>query len=99
VPDVREDDVHPALRTGSRESDAGLAVRRQRIDAEMAARRRAQARRSTMTLQSSAVRSAGDGIDCERAKAMRDQWERDVGLRRTIDLMRHWQDFVYQHCG
>ena len=72
-----------------------LAWKRYRIEREMAMRNRAQ--RAATPSGRAAVLPAG-GSACERAKAERDAWERRVGLGRTIDGMRAWQDYVYRAC-
>lgn len=72
-----------------------LAWKRYRTEREMAARNQAQ--RTQSHSQSAVVVPAGGG-ECAQAKAARDAWERRVGLNRTIDGMRTWQDYVYRAC-
>lgn len=72
-----------------------LAWQRHRVEREMA-ERRARARQAR-TSASTAVMPAG-GTACAQAKAERDAWERQVGLARTIDGMRFWQDRVHRAC-
>lgn len=72
-----------------------LAWKRYRIEREMQARN--TARRDQRDSGTAVVLPAG-GNACERAKAERDAWERRVGLNRTIDGMRDWQDYVYRAC-
>lgn len=72
-----------------------LAWKRYRIEREMQAR--SQAQRARAASGSAAVLPAG-GSACERAKAERDAWERRVGLNRTIDGLRAWQEHVYRAC-
>ena len=38
------------------------------------------------------------GSDCAQARADRDAWERRVGLQRSVDGMRAWQERVYEAC-
>lgn len=35
---------------------------------------------------------------CRKARAQRDDWERRVGLRRTFDDLRRWQERVDRAC-
>lgn len=72
-----------------------LAWKRHRIEQEMAARNR-QAR-STPAAATGAVLPVGTDA-CTRAKAERDAWERRVGLHRTVEGLRFWQDHVYRAC-
>lgn len=72
-----------------------LAWKRYRTEREMAARN--QAMRSRSSSGSAVVLPAG-GDACARAKADRDAWERRVGLGRTIDGMRAWQEHVQRAC-
>ncbi|HZX81619.1 MAG TPA: hypothetical protein VFE72_11785 [Lysobacter sp.] len=72
-----------------------LAWKRYRIEREMAARNQALQSRSR---SGSAVVLPAGGDACAQAKADRDAWERRVGLRRTIDGMRLWQDRVQRAC-
>lgn len=44
------------------------------------------------------IPAQGSGDECARAKADRDNWERQVGMNRTIDGLRYWQDRVYDAC-
>jgi hypothetical protein len=71
-----------------------LAWKRYRTEQEMAARNRA-ARQSSIT---TTVNVPVDNPDCAQAKAARDAWERQMGLQRSIDGMRYWQDRVYRAC-
>lgn len=72
-----------------------LAWKRYRIEREMALRNQAQ--RAGAASGSVVVLPAG-GSACAQAKAERDAWERRVGLNRTIDGMRAWQERVYHAC-
>lgn len=72
-----------------------LAWKRYRIEQEMAARHRASAQPAQhVTL----VQNRNEGPTCSQAKAERDAWERRVGLSRTIDGLRWWQDYVQRAC-
>lgn len=71
-----------------------LAWKRYRTEQEMAARNRAARQSGGAT---GAVMPVG-GDACAQAKADRDAWERSVGLQRSVDGMRVWQDRVYQAC-
>jgi len=44
-----------------------------------------------------AIVPVGSG-QCEATKRERDAWERRVGLNRTIDALRAWNDRVYAAC-
>jgi hypothetical protein len=45
-------------------------------------------------------RDAGAVRDaCADTKAQRDAWERRVGLKRTYDQLRHWNDAVARACN
>jgi hypothetical protein len=72
-----------------------LAWKRYRTEQEMAARYNAPRYR---TGYSTTVVVPTDSNDCAAAKAGRDAWERQMGLKRSIDGMRIWQDRVYQAC-
>jgi hypothetical protein len=72
-----------------------LAWKRYRLEQEMAARNR-RARPSAGSGSAVVMPVGGDG--CAQAKADRDAWERRVGLGRTIEGMRYWQDHVYRAC-
>ncbi|GAB6194822.1 hypothetical protein [Lysobacter xanthus] len=72
-----------------------LAWKRYRVEQEMANRNRAM--RASGAVPTGAVLPAG-GQACADAKAARDAWERRVGLNRSVDGMRVWQDHVYQAC-
>lgn len=72
-----------------------LAWQRYRTEREMQARNEAQHAQSRSGV--TVVLPSGGGA-CEQAKAERDAWERRVGLSRTIDGMRAWQDYVYRAC-
>lgn len=83
-------------------ADAAIEARNARIAAEMDRRNRANAtqraysnadwspRRATPSQQ----RTAG----CAAARSHRDLVLRQVGLRRTFDLLRHLDDQVYRAC-
>jgi hypothetical protein len=71
-----------------------LAWQRYRTDQEIAARNHA-VRQSTVT---TTVNVPVDNASCAEMKAARDAWERRVGLSRTHDGVRYWQDQVYQAC-
>lgn len=73
-----------------------LAWKRYRTEREMAARN--QAMRWQQATSGPAVVLPAGGSACEQAKADRDAWERRVGLSRTIDGMRAWQEHVYRAC-
>lgn len=41
----------------------------------------------------------GAGSQCEAVKRDRDAWERRVGLSRTIESLRAWNDLVQRACN
>lgn len=72
-----------------------LAWKRYRTEREMAMRHQAQ--RMAPPVANATVLPVGGGA-CAQAKAERDAWERRVGLQRTIDGMRAWQEHVHRAC-
>lgn len=72
-----------------------LAWRRHRTEREMAARNRAAAQPAQHV---TVVQNRTEGPTCAQARAERDAWERRVGLGRTIDGLRWWQDYVQRAC-
>lgn len=72
-----------------------LAWKRYRTEREMAVRNRASAQQQAQYV---AVPDQPSGPSCADAKAARDAWERRVGLSRTIDQLRWWQDYVQRAC-
>lgn len=72
-----------------------LAWKRYHTEQEMAARNRAAAQ---PTQHVTIVENRTEGPSCAQAKADRDAWERRVGLSRTIDGLRWWQDYVQRAC-
>ena len=71
-----------------------LPWQRYRTEQEMAARN-AAARQASLT---TTVNLPADKPSCAQTKAARDAWERRMGLRRSLDGMRYWQDRVYEAC-
>lgn len=64
------------------------------VPARRAATRTRERRTSRATRREvSAARDA-----CAEARARRDDWERRVGLKRTYDQLRHWNDTVSRAC-
>lgn len=71
-----------------------LAWQRYRTEQEMAARNAAARQASVGTTVNLSV----DEPSCAQTKAARDAWERRMGLKRSLDGMRYWQDRVYEAC-
>lgn len=70
-----------------------LAWKRYNTEREMAVRNR----RATAGGGAAAVMPAG-GSACAAEQAALDAWERRVGLNRTVDGLRYWQDRVSRAC-
>lgn len=74
---------------------ADAAVRLRAVQAEMD-RRNAQARQPAYSL--GAPRRAARFDACEDAKARRDEFFKRVGVRRTFDQLRWWDERVRKAC-
>ena len=78
------------------DAEPSPASRRAATQSEMD-RRYARARAATAHVVE-ATRPNADGVTCWQARNERDEWERHYPLARNVDTLRHWQEYVHQHC-